>query len=166
MSKNVFMLLNSDDYFWVHLCYLKYVDLNNWTNKPLKNVSNSFRALCLAAAKIKSNCLIKECNPGKMNFLLDPWLFKIPLAFKPTFINMSLLLDNFSANDCVDLYEGNYDTCRLLFGDNFDWSFLRKGCLNRESKNYWAWTSKATKSSLANSINSWLYQNGTAIEDS
>lgn len=58
-------------------------------------------------------------------------------------------------NNCVDLYEGNYDTCRLLFGDKFDWSILRKGCLNRESKNYWAWTSKDAKSSLASSIYSW-----------
>lgn len=95
MSKNVFVLLNSGDYFWFHLCQLKYVDFNCWTNKPLKNVSNFFRALCLAAAKIKSNCWIKECNICKMDFLFDPWLFEIPLAFKPNFINMSMQLDNF-----------------------------------------------------------------------
>lgn len=137
MSKNVFTLLNSEDCFWVYLCQLKYGPFNYWNTKLLRNVSSFFFCdLCLAASKIKSNYWIKECNPNQTDFLLNPWFSDILLAFKPMFLNMSLHLENVSVEDCVSLYHGNYETSRLLFGDNVDWSPSSNGWSNRESKNH------------------------------
>lgn len=103
MSKNVFSVLNQDDKLWIHIFNLKYGEFSCWNNKPVPKASSFYKALCSAAAKVKPNCWINECNPASLNFLNDPWLFEIPLGFKLTFLNMDIFVENFSVEDCLEL---------------------------------------------------------------
>lgn len=88
-------------------------------------------------SKIKDWCWIKECNPSNTDFIRDPWLFDVPIAFKLTFVNIHIHLDEVDVIDCVGQPTVNHDVCIILFGENVDWSRLCNWSLNREGINYW-----------------------------
>lgn len=102
MAKNLFAFLNDEDRLWIHILHLKYGNFNVWDpNKP-KKMSWFFQQLRNSADQLKPYLCFKECSPDSTNFLLDPWIFEIPLAFKPTFINMDILVEHLNVADILD----------------------------------------------------------------
>lgn len=156
MSKNIFMALNGDNKFWIHICNLKYGVFHCWNPSAMKNVSDFYRGFWATASQIKSNCQIKECNPSSTDFLIYHWFFDIFIAYKPTFINMNFQLNEITVEDCVHQFSINYDMCALLFGHNVDWSLMNHQSINRESSNYWVWTPSGSNASLVSSIYTWF----------
>lgn len=57
---------------------------------------------------MKPNLWIISFNPMQTSFLFYPWLFDVPLAFKPTYLNVSADL---SAINMTDLFnDGQWDS--------------------------------------------------------
>lgn len=90
MAKNVLNYLNYPNHIWVLIVHHMYGYLNFWKDDIPSNYSQFFSGLCHIAIKIRNYFWIKTVNPYNTSFLLDPWYSDIPLAFKPTFFNMSL----------------------------------------------------------------------------
>lgn len=136
MSKNVFLLLNAEERIWAHIFKLKYGGFHSWHSKASRIFTCFTQNLYSTASKIKSNYWIKECNPSQTDFLSDPWFFNIPIAAKPTLINMSLQLEGIFVKDCVINNSVNFEVCSLIFGDKFDWSLMNNLHINRDNSNY------------------------------
>lgn len=96
-------------------------------------------SLCRTAEILRPHFSINCCNPNSIDFWNDPWCFRIPLAFKPTFINMhywlkSLSTDNFVSGNALDVQE-----TQLVLGMRLDWCRLSKWVLYYNSQNHWVW---------------------------
>lgn len=70
--------------------------------------------------KLGYNFKINICNPSLTNIWENPWILDIPLAKKPTFLNMqepfeSLLLGDLTTNGCW-----NFPAIEAFLGPNFD----------------------------------------------
>ena len=59
-------------------------------------------------------------------FLKDPWLFDIPLAFKPTFINIDLDFENFKIVDFLIDNRVNCEELSNCFSGQLDWDEVSK----------------------------------------
>lgn len=92
MSQFIFQYLNNDNVLWVDILNIKYGRLNFWYHTPPPKCSWFFRGLCKSAMFIKHHCKLHSVNPNNNFLMWDPWLFNIPLALKPTFINMDMEL--------------------------------------------------------------------------
>lgn len=42
-------------------------------------------------------------NPNFTSVVEDPWIFEMPINFKPTFVNMSLIEDILNLNDFIQV---------------------------------------------------------------
>lgn len=58
----------------------------------------------------------------------------------------------------------NMEVCKMLFGDNVDWTQLSNWKVNRENNNLWVWKQMSNKASLVCSIYSWL-NSDHSVED-
>lgn len=67
---------------------------------------------------LKPSSWINSLNPNSTSLLFDMWGFAVPLAYKPTYLNMSFDFDSLNFSDLV--LDGNWNLYNLyrLFGDN------------------------------------------------
>lgn len=78
---------------------------------------------------------------------------------------MDIQFENISVKDCLEHGLMKQERCRLIFGDNVDWSHLSNWRVTRESYNHFVWSKKCSKSSLASSIYNWLNADTSMRED-
>lgn len=57
-------------------------------------------------------------NPNINYFLWDPWIFNIPVALKPTFINMDMDFEHISISNFILDDHWDFQNMNSLFGDN------------------------------------------------
>lgn len=91
---------------------------------------------------------------------MDPWCFDIPIALKPTFINMSVDFE------CIDIFEliheDAWDLNSLydLSGNNFDIASSLCSSTDNSSFNHWVWQpiTSSTNISIAvyHHLNHWV----------
>lgn len=131
---------------------MKYGDLLNWSLVPLPKCSWFFRSLCKTAESIKSQLRINSVCPPNTSFLCDPWCSEIPLAFKPTFLNMNFNLDQIKMKDLIS--NGSWDNSLLekIFGAGFNSHSMKLGMINPTSSNTWVWFPTSNNNKLSMSI--------------
>lgn len=119
-AKHVFKLLNNDGAVWVEILRLKYGHFNFWMNSAPTKCSWFYRSLFNTANQIKPFCRISSVNPNCTSFSWDPWCFDLPIALKPTFINVNVNLDHLSISDFI--IGDRWDVAHLcfIFGSNFN----------------------------------------------
>ncbi|XP_039145745.1 uncharacterized protein LOC120282984 [Dioscorea cayenensis subsp. rotundata] len=143
MAKNVISYLNHHDAIWVDILYRKYGNFNFWTDSTPANCSWFFRGLCHNANIIKPHLWLYHFNPAHIDLMLDPWYFEIPLAFKPTFLNMDFDLHLLSLSDLLLNDVWNYTVLHNIFGAflNLDYLNINKCSINFAK--HWVWFPKA-----------------------
>lgn len=139
MAKNVFKYLNAENVFWVDIARQKYGCLNFWNDPIPSKCSWVFRGICLFATVLKPNLWIKTVNPLQTSFMLDPWLFDVPLAFKPTFLNVNVDFLDIRLIDIVT--DGQWNSLYLcdIFGDYLGSSVSNICSIDCGGNNYWVW---------------------------
>ncbi|KAH7655953.1 Reverse transcriptase zinc-binding domain-containing protein [Dioscorea alata] len=89
MAKNLFVVLNCDDKFWVDIFQTNYKDFSIWSSLNISKTSCLYTSLSNSIVDVRVNLVI-TCNPNLVNLWKDPWLYEIPIAFKPTYLNMHI----------------------------------------------------------------------------
>lgn len=90
MAKNLFNYLNKQYSIWVDILYMKYGIFNFWTHNVLCGCSAFFKGLILTASIIKPHLWINCVNPFTTSVMFHPWIFDVPIAFKPVPLNMNV----------------------------------------------------------------------------
>ncbi|XP_039115766.1 uncharacterized protein LOC120251270 [Dioscorea cayenensis subsp. rotundata] len=151
-AKHVFKLLNNDSAIWVDIMRLKYGHSNFWMNSAPARCSWFYRSLFNVANRIKPFCRIGSVNPINTSFAWDPWCFDLPIARKPTFINMNVDLDNLSVSNFIT---GNgWDIAHLcsIFGSNFNMQVLLSNSIDYDSGNQWIWSPSSKQTTISSSV--------------
>ncbi|XP_039133286.1 uncharacterized protein LOC120270351 [Dioscorea cayenensis subsp. rotundata] len=152
MAKNVFKYLNSDIIFWVDIARHKYGRLNFWTDHIPANCSWFFKGLCRTASTLKQNLWIKSFNPTQTSFLFDPWLFEIPLAFKPTYLNVNTDLNAYHLSDLIDNGQWNHGFLCLIFGNFLGPLIPCISAYDCERNSYWVWQPHSSNLKISSAI--------------
>ncbi|XP_039129310.1 uncharacterized protein LOC120265457 isoform X2 [Dioscorea cayenensis subsp. rotundata] len=139
MAKHVFGFLNKKDGIWVDVLSHKYDKLDFWRNTAPVNCSWFYRSLHKAAPQIKPFCRINLINPALTSFCWDPWCFDIPIALKPTFINMNVDVNLLSISDVVNGDRWCDTSLLYVFGPNFNLQELSSTSIDLNSGNHWIW---------------------------
>lgn len=82
---------------------------------------------------------MKSVNPNSTSFLNDPWHNEIPIAFKPTYFNMSLDLENLRISDLHINDYWDFDKLHTMFGNHLNSLFLNDSAINVNIPNVWVW---------------------------
>lgn len=130
----------------------KYGYLNFWSNSTPSNCSQFFKGLCATVNILKPNCWIKSVNPGNTSLVNDPWCFEIPLAFKPTCINMDFDLQALSISDLIVIDNWNHQVLRSLFGNAFGVISDRLRNIDPVEPCRWVWFPKSHTLNIASSV--------------
>lgn len=128
MAKNVFSYLNHHDAIWVGILINKYRIVNFWNDTIPVNCSWFFRGMWHTANLIKPQLWLYNFNPDLTDLLTHPWYFELPLAFKPTYLNMDINLDLMSLSDFFLDNNWNVNLLHDVFGEflNFDYLITDK----------------------------------------
>lgn len=154
--KHVFKYLNHDNVLWVDVLIHKYGYLNFWSNHFPPNYSVIFRGLYTTANVLKPNCWINNLNPGITSMSNDPWCFDIPLAFKPTFINIDFDMASMTVGDLI--YYNCWDLHKLidLFGYHSNDIINRLGTIDPYGANHWVWFPKSNTLKITSNVYQFL----------
>ncbi|XP_039138794.1 uncharacterized protein LOC120276131 [Dioscorea cayenensis subsp. rotundata] len=154
MAKNVLGYLNHRDAIWVDILHHKYGQVNFWTDSIPANCSWFFRGLWYNANIIKPHLWMHHFDVNRTDFMLDPWYFDIPLAFKPTYINMNYDQDSLSMTNLFLDNAWNFNFLLEVFGDNLNFEYLINdkaiNCYN--NVNRWVWFPKSGKHLLTSMV--------------
>ncbi|XP_039145574.1 uncharacterized protein LOC120282794 [Dioscorea cayenensis subsp. rotundata] len=159
MAKNVFKYLNLDNIYWVNIARLKYGRLNFWTDSISGNCSLIFRGICRTTKILNQNLWIKNFNPTQTSFLLNPWLFEIPLAFKPTFLIVDIDLNAIGFSELIDNGLWSHSKLVLVFG-NLLGSLIPSLCdPDYISNNFWVWHPQSSNEKISSVVSHHLNHN-------
>lgn len=156
MAKNVLNYLNNCDYIWVDIIRKKYGMQNLWTFIPPPKCSLFFRGLCRTTDIIKPNLWINVINPFQISIWQHPWIFEIPLNFKPTFINMELDWDNISFTNFYNAFGWNIQMFTHDFGLNFDSPMISRVKIVQNGSHHWGWFPHANTNKIPTIVSSFL----------
>lgn len=120
MAKHIFKYLNTDATIWVDILLLKYGKINLWKDPAPAKCSWFFRGLFNSAVHIKSQCRLISINPSTTCLLWDPWCFDVPIAFKPTYVNVNAIADGdfISFSNLIVDDRWNFANLSMMFGSN------------------------------------------------
>lgn len=137
MAKNVFKYLNLDNAFWVDIIHCKYGNINFWQDSIPPKWFWVFWGLCNTASVLKPNLWLRSINTNYTSFLCGPWLFDIPLSFKPTFLNVQVDFEFLTIFELAP--NGSWDNHKLkiLFGDNLNYLITNLSSIDNEDFNNW-----------------------------
>ncbi|KAH7691569.1 Reverse transcriptase zinc-binding domain-containing protein [Dioscorea alata] len=152
MAKHVFKYLNNVDFLWVDILHLKYGRINFWMNSAPSKCSWFFKCLFNTASRIKPFCRISSINPANTSFFWDPWCFDVPLAFKPTFLNMHVDLNQGSISDLLLGDHWNEVQLNHIFGSNFNLHDSRACTIDNISSNHWIWNPVTKRISVSATV--------------
>ena len=102
-----------------------------------EHLTSFYWCLCNIAGEVSSNLWIRVHNSNDTDVWSDPWLFNIPIAFKPTFINVDLLPWTLTIVDFMNFDKINLHACKIPFGDGlwFDLDVMAKWTLDSNGIN-------------------------------
>lgn len=115
-----------------------------------------FRSLCKNLDSIKSNLKINIVNPNLTSIFGNPWIFEIPVNFKPTFIDMNLLNTNLHLNDFIRDGRWNFNGIQQSLNELFNPANMNLGHIDFNSTNSWAWISSLKGKSIVSEVYSHL----------
>ncbi|XP_039142228.1 uncharacterized protein LOC120279366 [Dioscorea cayenensis subsp. rotundata] len=125
----------------------------------LMNCSAFFRGLCGNANVLKPFLWINCLNPTITSFLHHPWIFDIPIAFKPVFFNMDLPVEDLRISDCLINCNWNVTALNLMFGSNWNSPILSHGKISVDGVSHWVWFPESHGTKLSSSIYKFLSKN-------
>lgn len=154
MAKNLFNYLNKHDAIWVDILYMKYGEHNFWTHQNPTNVSSFFKGMCTIANIIKHNLWINCVNPNCTSVLYHPYMFDVPIAMKPVYINMTINFENLQIVDLLNHLSWNVQSLNWLIGYGWVSPVISHGKITPV---HWVWFPKTNSNiifvALYNSIN-------------
>lgn len=115
----------------------------------LPNVLVFFCGLYSSVVHIKPYCRINSVNSLNTSFLWDPWCFDVPIALKPTFINMSEEVDQIPFSDLIRGDFWNSENLSHIFGSSFDLDSLKSGSIDTTLENHWIWNPKSSNNKIS-----------------
>lgn len=142
---------------------MKYGDHNFWSNKASSNCSDFFKGLCLNIDVLKPFLWINCLNPTITSFLFHPWMFEIPIAYKPVYLNMDVNVDNFQIDSLLVNTTWNLDALNMMFGTNFNSLITCHGKTNNDEVNHWVWFHEFKGNKLSSNVYKFL--NSKHLED-
>lgn len=77
---------------------------------------------------------------------------KIPIAFKPTYLNMNIPIENMTFRDLLHNGALNIDLIQNLPGNEISWDKISKLKIEYHAKNSWVWTPITSSTKLVNVI--------------
>lgn len=110
-----------------------------WTSSIPASCSWFYRGLCRNANHIKPFLWMSNINPANTSFPYDPWYFDIPLAFKPTFLNMDMDLKSIQLFNLLLDTHWNIHLLRNLFGLILNEFSISHGNITHDLDNTWVW---------------------------
>lgn len=149
VARNVLNYLNNKEFIWINIIRNKYGMHNIWDFSPPPKCSWFF---CRIMEIIKPNLWINVVNPFQISILQDPWLFEIPLNYKPTFINMDIEWDNVFFSDFYNDSGWNCSMLNLAFGKNLDSPAIGMGKIDPNGLHHWVWFPSAKSNKIPNAI--------------
>lgn len=152
MTKNLFNYINSQNSIWVNILQLKYGNHNFWSQKTPQNCSVFFRVLCKSVDILKPHIWINCINPSITSVLHHPWLFEIPIIFKPVFFNMDMDFENLHLDDFIDNSGWNMHTLNLVLGPIWNSPVINHGKITSEEVNHWVWFPSTNSDNISDSI--------------
>lgn len=132
---------------------LKYKGWYLWNPKHVSKTSWFYKSICNTTNFIRFNINLLSCNPLKVDIWFDPYFFYLPLAKKPTFINM--LLEKLEELSFIEIINSNgfYKvTLKNMFGNSLDWNQIEKVNLNEEGNNLWVRRHPSYRAFIASTI--------------
>lgn len=69
--------------------------------------------------------------------MFDQWYFKIPLAFKPTYLNMEMNFSFVCIFDLIVDVHWNLHALHFIFGEHLHASTLSLGKIDHDDPNHW-----------------------------
>lgn len=120
MANQIFKYLNFDKSIVMKILHWNYGKINFWKDQIPSSCSWFFRGLYNSAIYLWPLCRINLVNPLDTSFLMDLWCFDIPIALKPTFININIDFDHFNISNLIQ--ENNWNSTNLyhVLGNNFE----------------------------------------------
>ncbi|KAH7689115.1 hypothetical protein IHE45_03G075400 [Dioscorea alata] len=106
------------------------------------------------------NCV----NPVITSFLSHPWMFDIPIAFKPVFLNMNFNVEEITIDDLLVNSSWNMNALNQLFGYVWDSPIISHGMITNEDNNHWIWLPESKGNKISFAIYTFL--NGNYVMDS
>lgn len=110
IAKNVFGYLNSKIAIWVDILHHKNGIITLWMDSILAKYSWFLVVFAM----------INSFNPNATSLLYESWLFEIPLAFKPTYLNMELDLHYLHLFDFIIGIHWNLHLIIIDFGNHLN----------------------------------------------
>lgn len=152
MAKHIFKFLNNENLIWVDILRDKYGNINFRHDHPPNKCSWFFQGLCHSAIFIKQQCKLNTVNPDKASLLWDPWCFDIPVALKPTYINMNIDFNHITLNDLV--LDNQWDNLGVIdiFGGVLDNSNLSLANVDYDYENYWVCQPKSNCHKISSAV--------------
>lgn len=164
MPKHIFKYLNYDDAIWVDILINKYGKINLCSDAIPAKCSWFFRDPCHSAAFIRSHCKINSVNPDSTSFLWDPWMFDIPVALKPTFLNLDLDLEQINLFDFITGNCWNPHNFTSVFGNLFDSYDDNLASIDLVKVNHWVWLPRSNCTNITSVIYHFLNQHKSYSE--
>lgn len=97
-----------------------------------------FKSICNSTNFIKLNLKILSTNPDVLDLMNDPCIMDLPIAYKPTFSNMDLDFEDIHFKDDLEDNAFQFNSLKILFGENLDVKWIESIKINSSAENYWA----------------------------
>lgn len=126
--------------------------INPWEIHIPSNCSWLFRGMCKIADDIKAYLWMQSINPHTVSFLHDPCCFEMPIAFKPTFLNMQLDFESFSVTDFIQDNAWDINKFSTIFWSEVNPIVLSHGKIHPLDYSKWVWFSKTNNKTVIATI--------------
>lgn len=137
MANQIFKYLNFDKSIVMKILHWNYGKINFWKDQIPSSCSWFFRGLYNSAIYLWPLCRINLVNPLDTSFLMDLWCFDIPIALKPTFININIDFDHFNISNLIQENSWNSTNLYHLLGNNFENTSPIINLIDNSSHNHW-----------------------------
>lgn len=166
MAKNIFVVINSESKIWVDIFKTKYKGWHPCDIPTLPSSSWYDKSISNSASLLKANFKILSRNSFVLDLRRDHCILDLSIIHKPTFLNMSLPLDNVSFVDILDNNSFNTNILENIFGNDLNWDWVRKIKIDSLTDKFWVWGPQNIHTSIASSIYTFLkcdYANQTLL---
>lgn len=115
-----------------------------------------YRGMFRTAKIIRPFLWINQLNPAKTSILNDPWYFELPLAFKPTFLNMEVDYNVLQLADLLVDTHWNIASLHNIFDRNLNDNTLSQSRVTYDQDNQWCWFPNSPGTKVSTKIYSYF----------
>lgn len=102
---------------------MKYGNRNFWSHEALSTCSTFFKRLSKTADLLKPYLWINYLNPSVTFVLHHPWMFEIPIAYKPVYLNMDINFEVSQISNFLDNATWNIYALNMFFWNQLGLSY-------------------------------------------